>query len=178
MAYRFDPSTGSVVEDTSAPAQGSGIPQSVIDSDNIPMIDDQGKPVYVGKAKLAEAINAGFKYEPPEEEKARKEAEQYGTLPETLKTTAEAAASAASFGTSRELANQIGLSTPEAQAARLRVNPTAGDVGTLLGIGGHYLHLRLDLLGLHQRRSKLLEGLALESQKRRCQVLQRLLVRV
>lgn len=136
MAYRFDPSTGSVVEDTSAPAQGYGIPQSVIDSDNIPMIDDQGKPVYVGKAKLAEAINAGFKYEPPEEEKARKEAEQYGTLPETLKTTAEAAASAASFGTSRELANQIGLSTPEAQAARLRVNPTAGDVGTLLGIGG------------------------------------------
>ncbi len=148
MAYRFDPSTGSVVEDTSAPAQGSGIPQSVIDSDNIPMIDDQGKPVYVGKAKLAEAINAGFKYEPPEEEKARKEAEQYGTLPETLKTTAEAAASAASFGTSRELANQIGLSTPEAQAARLRVNPTAGDVGTLLGIGGALLAPEAGLAGI------------------------------
>jgi hypothetical protein len=46
----------------------------------------------------------------------------------------ESAASAATFGLSRELENISGLTTPEAQALRQEANPIASGIGTTLGV--------------------------------------------
>ncbi len=133
MAFKFDPTTGTIGETTEQDT--FGIPKDVVESDNIPMLDPMGKPVWVGKAKLSAAINAGYRYEPPAAEKERKEAEQFGTLPEAIKTFAESAASTGSLGISREAEIAAGVS-PEAMAARERQNPLAAGLGTAAGLIG------------------------------------------
>lgn len=79
MSKTFDPITGKVTENA-APVQpqSNGIPKSVIQSNQIPMLTETGDPVYVKSDELNQAIALGYRYESPEEEKGRREKATYG----------------------------------------------------------------------------------------------------
>ncbi len=106
----------------------------------IAVIDPSGQPGTIPETDVPNAMGQGFKLDTPAMQAARTEQAKYSTVPEELKTAAEGAASGATLGLSRELENATGISTPQAQSARARVNPgisgvseVAGSVAGLLG---------------------------------------------
>ena len=91
-------------------------------------------------SQVQDAItNAGYRVPSTAELQSATEQKQYGTPSEQLKTFAEGMGSGATFGVSRHIANMTGLSTPQAQAARARVNPIASATGELGGVAGSLL---------------------------------------
>lgn len=61
--------------------------------------------------------------------------EKYGTLQQEILAGVESAASAATLGTSRHLENLSGLTTPEAQFHREKVNEIPSFIGNIVGTG-------------------------------------------
>jgi hypothetical protein len=80
MALAYDPTTGTVIAGT-APVQSSGVPDSVLKTGKVPMLDNVGNPVFVDSKDLDSAISQGFKYESPEESVERGKEEKYGNSP-------------------------------------------------------------------------------------------------
>lgn len=107
-------------------------------STRVPVINPEGELGTVDASEIEAALSSGYKKASPEEIRigqARAEAADQPVLAGT-----EAALSTATFGLSREAANKLGITTPEAQRFRAEENPLAsGVIGPAVGIAGSLL---------------------------------------
>lgn len=105
------------------------------------VINPNGELVAIDSAHLADAVNYGGYRIPSSSELTEIERKaKYGSgILNPLKAGAESAASALTFGVSREAENASGMTTPEAQEARQKFNPVASAVGTAAGLGAGLL---------------------------------------
>ena len=88
----------------------------------VDVISPEGDVGSIPQSQLTEAMNNGYRQASMQELAAFDKEQKYGTLPEQLKTAAEGAAEAASFGTSTGLERALGVK-PEDILARREVNP-------------------------------------------------------
>jgi hypothetical protein len=88
----------------------------------------------VEKSGLNSALKNGYVIPPNEEIEKKIKLDEAGSGINPLIAGAESAASAATFGLSREAENALGITTPEDQALRQEANPIASGIGTAAGI--------------------------------------------
>ena len=89
----------------------------------------------VSKGELTQALRHGFTVPSNQEIQAYNDKIEYGSgIANPLKAFGEAALGTATFGASRELENALGITTPEAQAARAEHNPIARTLGDVAGV--------------------------------------------
>lgn len=89
----------------------------------------------IDEADLPKALSHGFSLASNDEIQSHNDQLEHGSgILNPLIAGAEEAASTATFGASRELENATGLTTPEAQAARAKYNPTANTIGAVGGL--------------------------------------------
>lgn len=89
----------------------------------------------VSKQELSQVLRRGFTVPTNDEISAHNDKIEYGSgVANPLKAFGEAAAGTATFGASRELENKLGITTPEAQAARAKYNPVARTLGDVAGV--------------------------------------------
>lgn len=88
----------------------------------------------VPQSQLQTAVSQGYQQATPEEAQNYFDKQQYSGPVEQAKTALEGAADAASFGTFGAVANETGLSTPEARQKRREQNPISRGVGQVGGI--------------------------------------------
>jgi len=103
-----------------------------------PLVNPAGELKYYPEASVKENIDL-YGYKIPTDEDLNKAAlkKQYGEgFGNELAAAIEGAASGATFGISRHAENILGITTPEAQAARKEFNPMASGVGEVGGIIG------------------------------------------
>lgn len=97
--------------------------------------DPSGELGTIAHADLQKALDHGYVIPDNSEIQDHNDQLQFGSgLANPLKAFAESAAGTATFGVSRQLENATGLTTPEAQAARAKYNPTANTLGGVAGI--------------------------------------------
>ena len=105
------------------------------------LVTPEGELVYSPKANVENNVkNLGYRLPTSEDFSKATLKKEYGEgFGNELKAGVEGALSGATFGGSRHLANILGITTPEAQAARKEFNPVASGVGEAVGIGGSLL---------------------------------------
>lgn len=106
-----------------------------------PLVNPSGEVVYTPIANVAENIKL-YGYRPPTSKDMHHAAlkKEYGDgFGDELAAGIEGVLSGATFGISRHAENILGLTTPEAQAARKEFNPTASMAGEALGTVGSLL---------------------------------------
>jgi hypothetical protein len=77
---KYDPASG-VVGVGAQEQDSGGIPDSVLKSGKVPMLDTLGKPVFVDSKDAQDALGQGFTYESPEAAVERVKEEKYGNSP-------------------------------------------------------------------------------------------------
>lgn len=126
MALNYDSSTGMVTEGP-APVVNSGVPESVLATGKVPMLDSSGNPVFVKSQDVDSAVSQGFEYESPEQEKERKNAEAYGASP--IKAGLLGAARTLTFGATDVLGRGLGFADALREIKqRNEVASTTGEV--------------------------------------------------
>jgi len=104
----------------------------------IPVINPEGQFGTIDADQLQGALGAGYRQPTAQEIQAAEARKVAGEQPILAGT--EAALSTATFGLSREAANALGITTPEAQKLRQEENPVASEiVGPAVGIAGSLL---------------------------------------
>ena len=101
------------------------------------LVTPEGELVYSPKANVENNVkNLGYRLPTSEDFSKATLKKEYGEgFGNELKAGVEGALSGATFGGSRHLANALGITTPEAQAARKEFNPIASGLGEAAGIG-------------------------------------------
>jgi hypothetical protein len=126
MALAYDPTTG-VVGAGSAPVETSGVPDEVLKSGKVPMLDNVGNPVFVDSKDVDSAVSQGFKYESPEQEVERKKETEYGNSPFLAGTLG--AARTLTFGLSDVAGRSLGFADALREIkTRNEASSTAGEV--------------------------------------------------
>jgi hypothetical protein len=151
VGLRYDPTTGRVedagTESVNETLDAGGIPEEALGKSKIPMLSPSGKPVFVPKDRLDQAVSAGYKYESPEDEALRKEKEKYDNpaLAGTL-----GVARGVSFGLSDLAANKLGY---KEEVSKLKeYNPASSTAGDVVGtVAPAVLSLGTSILGTAAR---------------------------
>jgi hypothetical protein len=109
--------------------------------------DPYGQFRYIDPSQVDEAVKTGgFRLPSSTEMQDFQLKSEHGDSP--VKAFLESAAGSASFGASRHLENALGITTPEAQAARAKFNPVASGLGEVAGIAAPLLAPETGLAGL------------------------------
>ncbi len=106
-----------------------------------PVVNPSGEVVYLPEQSVAEGVKL-YGYRLPSSQEMERAAlkKEYGTdFGDELTAGVEGALSGATFGLSRHAENILGITTPEAQAARKELNPKAAFTGEVAGVAGSLL---------------------------------------
>jgi hypothetical protein len=127
MALAWDPNTGTVREGAAEAPVTSGVPDSVLKTGKVPMLDNVGNPVFVDSKDVDSAVSQGFKYESPEQETERKTEEKYGNSPFLAGTLG--ATRSLTFGLSDLAGRGLGFADALREIKqRNEISSTAGEV--------------------------------------------------
>lgn len=110
----------------------------------VPVLNQSGQLVAVPKNSLPSLLRQGYRVPGSQEIQEGQLEEKYGIgTANELKTFGENVLGGATFNLSKIAENALGITTPEAQAARQRFNPWAAGLGQAVGIGGSAFALPL-----------------------------------
>lgn len=126
-----EPTLGSIAPHEVQDAVASG-KFSLPKGHEIPVVSPDGVPGTISAEEAPEAFQNGYKYQTPELARHAK----YGTLGQQVKTFAEGAASALTFGASTGAEIATGLATPEDIRGRREENPISHGSGQLTSLVG------------------------------------------
>src|SRR6185437_6209699 len=105
-------------------------------ADQVTVKSPYGQLGVIPKTSLQAAVKQGFQIPSDDEIQSYNDQQEYGTgVGNAAKTFGEAALGSLTLGGSRVLENAMGVTTPEAQAARAKYNPVSRTAGDVAGIG-------------------------------------------
>jgi hypothetical protein len=134
----FDPYTGQLTAgdvlgvQPAVVTEASKIPAVVLAGGRVPMLSPDGQPVFVSREELPGALQAGYVYEAPQQERERKLQSKYGEgVSNELLAAGAGAARGLTFGLSDVVGSQLGAG--EALKELKERNPIASGVGEVGG---------------------------------------------
>ena len=98
------------------------------------VVNPEGKIVSIDGSEMKAALEEGYTPATPDQVDHHFKEEKYGTAGQQLKTAAEGAASAATFGLSTGLEVATGLAKPEDIQNRREINPGSHAIGQGAGL--------------------------------------------
>jgi hypothetical protein len=122
----------------SAPPAQAPAPSQAAPAGPVNVINPTGDLVSIPGEQLADALSNGYQHATPEHVAQYAKEQKYGTGAEELKTAAEGAASAASFGLSTGIEKALGAKDEDIQGRR-EVNPGIHAIGQGAGLIGSAL---------------------------------------